>query len=206
MRKIPEKTIQRLIIYRKILNDLRYYGETSLFSSKLAQIAGYSPVQVRSDLMVIGYQGTPARGYDIDDLETSIGSFIDAPKGEGIAIVGIGSLGKSMFEYCYWKCPNLSSILLFDVDSVLIGSKVEGTEIHHINDIDKVQEMEKTRVAIITVPPENAQDVTDMLILAGIKGILNYTPVRLKVPDDVFVEEMDMIVPLEKVAFYARQS
>ncbi len=206
MLKIPEKTIQRLIIYRKILNDLRYFGETNLFSTKLAKIAGYSPVQVRSDLMVIGYQGSPARGYDIDNLETSIGSFIDAPKGEGIAIVGVGKLGKSMLEYCYWKCPNLSSIELFDVDSKLIGTEVEGIKIHHIDDIEMILSQGNIRVAIITVPPENAQDVAGRLILAGIKGILNYTPVRLKVPEDVFVEEMDMIVPLEKVSFYARQS
>lgn len=204
MEKVSRKTIERLVIYRKILNQLKYSEISNIYSPKLGDLAGSTSAQVRRDLMTIGYNGTPSKGYDVGDLENSIGEYLDNPKGQNLAIVGIGNLGTSLLDYCYWRYPNLSKIIAFDVDDSKVGTEINNCMVYHIDDMKKILRNENIEIAVIAVPEKEAQRTCDLLVKHGIKGILNYTPVRLIVPNNIFVEELDMMLALERVAYFAR--
>lgn len=203
--RISVKTLERLIIYRKILNNLIYDGVEYIFSKKLSLHAGCSPEQVRSDLMVIGYHGSPAHGYNVAELEKSIGFFLDDPNGQKLAIIGLGKLGTSLMDYCYWRYQNLFEIVAFDISPDITNRFINGVKCYHVKDLESVIVKEGIEVAVITVPQEEAQNIADSLIKAGIKSILNYTPVLLKIPKDIFVENSDMLLSLEKLSFLSRQ-
>jgi redox-sensing transcriptional repressor len=181
-----------------------YDGVTHIFSRKLASISGSTPEQVRNDLMVIGYNGTPSRGYNVSDLEKSLGEFIDNPEGEKVCIVGLGKLGGQLYDYCYWRYQNLSSIIAFDSEPEKARKYFKNATVYHIDDMIKIIRKENIKVAILAVPSELAQQVTSILIEAGITGILNYTPTFLKTDDKVTVENLDMIMSLEKLSFLSR--
>jgi redox-sensing transcriptional repressor len=204
MEKVSRKTVERLIIYRKILNQLKYSEISNIYSPKLGELAGSTSVQVRRDLMTIGYNGTPSKGYDVGDLENSISAYLDNPKGENIAIIGMGNLGSSLLENCYWNYPNLSKIIAFDVDKQKVGTEINNCKIYHVDDMKKIISEEKIEIAVIAVPDKEAQSIVNKLITYGIKGILNYTPVRLLVPDNIFVEELDMMIALVRVSYFVR--
>jgi redox-sensing transcriptional repressor len=202
--KISKTTLSRLIVYRKILNNLIYDGVTHIFSRKLATISGSTPEQVRNDLMVIGYNGTPSRGYNVSDLEKSLGEFIDNPEGEKVCIVGLGKLGTQLYEYCYWRYQNLASIIAFDSEPEKVKKYIKNVEVYHIDEMTKIIRKENIKVAILCVPSEIAQSVALELVEAGIKGILNYTPTFLKTDDKITVENLDMIMSLEKLSYISR--
>jgi redox-sensing transcriptional repressor len=204
MKKISEKIIRRLIIYRKLLIYLKYNGVSNIFSHKLAALVGSTPQQVRSDLMVIGYNGTPVRGYDIDELEKSISKFLDNPKGQRIAILGLGRLGLSIMQYCYWQSNNLALIIAFDNDPDKVNKTFQSCQCYHIDDLEKLVIANDIEVGILTLPTEYTQTAADRLVASGIKGILNYSPIRLQVPDNVTLEDMDMMLAIERVEYYAK--
>ena len=204
MKKTSDKVIRRLIIYRKLLNYLKYNGVTNIFSHKLAALVGSTPQQVRSDLMIIGYNGNPVRGYDVDELEKSISKFLDNPKGQRIAIFGLGSLGTSIMQFCYWQSHNLSQIIAFDNDPDKIGKTFHSCKCFDIANLEKVIKEFDIEIAILTLPAEIAQEITDRIVLAGIKGIMNYAPIRLHVPDNISLEDMDMMLALERVEYFTK--
>jgi len=204
MEIVPEKTIERLIVYRRILNKLIYEGEANIFSHKLAELANSTPAQVRRDFMVIGYSGSPAKGYQIADLELSISEFLDNPKGQNIAVIGIGKLGTAILKDVYWNYSNLSKLFAFDIDRKKIGKVIEGIEILSVDKLKETVEKENIKIAVLCVPEEVAQITSDYLISYGVRGIVNYTPVHLIVPDFVIVENIDTLLTLEKVSYFLR--
>ncbi|MFP4544936.1 MAG: redox-sensing transcriptional repressor Rex [Candidatus Kapaibacterium sp.] len=204
MKKISEKTINRLITYRQILNRLIYDGVESIFSHKLAELSGNTPAQVRRDLMVVGYNGTPVKGYRVDELEKSIGYFIDDPEGQKIAIIGLGNLGTSLLNYCYWRYPNISLLVAFDKDKDKIREDIYDCHIYHINLLEQVVKEEEITLAILSVPPAEAQSIADRLVNAGIKGIINYSSLHLNVPGHISYEEYDMLSSVQKIGYLTR--
>jgi len=199
------KSIGRLSLYRSILNRLLRDGVNSLFSHELASLAGATPSQVRRDLMVTGYTGSPVRGYDVRDLLASIGRFLDAPESEGVALVGVGNLGRAIMAFFTGRRPSLAIRAAFDRDPYKVNRVIHGIRCHPMEDLESVLVREHVRVAIITVPAIEAQDIADRLCRAGVKGILNFAPVRLRVLPSVFVEDVDVTMSLEKVAYFSRQ-
>jgi len=199
------KSIGRLSLYRSILNRLLRDGVHSLFSHELASLAGATPSQVRRDLMVTGYTGSPVRGYDVRDLLASIGRFLDAPESEGVALVGVGNLGRAIMAFFTGRRPSLAIRAAFDRDPYKVNRVIHGIRCHPMEDLESVLVREHVRVAIITVPAIEAQDIADRLCRTGVKGILNFAPVRLRVLPSVFVEDVDVTMSLEKVAYFSRQ-
>ncbi len=204
MEEISTKTIERLIIYRRILNRLIYDGEINIFSHKLAELANSSPAQVRRDLMVIGYSGSPAKGYDIANLELAISEFLDNPKGQNIAVIGIGKLGSAILKDIFWNYANLSKLFAFDIDKEKIGKTIEGIQILSTEQLKEMIKKENIKIAVLCVPAEEAQITTDYLINYGITGIVNYTATHLKVPENIFVDEIDTLLSLEKLSYFLR--
>jgi redox-sensing transcriptional repressor len=200
--KVPEKTVQRLVLYRKILQGLLKENQQTIFSHLLGKYVDSTPAQVRRDLMYIGYKGTPAHGYAIADLIRSISQFIDTKDRRKVCIVGLGNLGRAIIDYCYKRNPKLSISIAFEKSPSKIGKTVSECLCYDINELENVIKAEKIELAILAIPELEAQPVSERLVRAGIKGILNYSPVELRLPNNIYVENRDMLLALEKVAFF----
>lgn len=202
---ISDKTIGRLSLYRRLLNRLLTEGKRNVYSHELARMAGGTAAQVRRDLMSVGYSGSPTRGYDVRQLADSIGSFLDAPTPQGAALVGIGNLGRALMAYFAGRRPRLSIVAAFDSDPAKANRVIHGCRCYAVEDMARVVKELGIKVAVITVPAAQAQAVADTLVEAGVKGILNFAPVPLTAGPGVYVEDIDMTMSLEKVAYFARR-
>jgi redox-sensing transcriptional repressor len=205
MQTVSDKTIGRLSLYRRLLNGLVSDGIANVFSHQLAAMAGGTAAQVRRDMMAVGYSGSPKRGYDVRELIGSIATFLDAPQGQGVALVGIGNLGRAILTYFSGRRPNLSMVAAFDSDPYKVNRVIHGCRCYPMSELAAIVGRLEIRTAIIAVPATEAQSVAERLIRAGIRGILNFAPVRLHVLGGVYVEDIDMTTSLEKVAYFARQ-
>ncbi len=201
---LPGKTVERLSQYRRILYNSIDEGKSNIYSHELARMMNLTPVQVRRDLMLIGYSGSQSKGYVIKDLVALIGKIIDSEKGQNIILVGMGNLGRAITSYFLGKRDKLSIVAAFDNDLQKTDRIVAGIPCHHVSQIKKFIQKEKISIAILTVSPEATYDVAKMLIEAGIKGILNYTSVPLTVPDNIYLEEYDIVTSLEKLAYLVK--
>ena len=204
MAMISERTIERLSLYRRLVNTLAASGETHIYSHQLSAMAGNTAAQARRDLMAIGCSGSPARGYEICELVDAIGRFLDAPHGMGAAMVGVGHLGQALLAYFRGRRPRLTFVAAFDVNEAKIGREIHGCPCYGPGDMARVIGEQEIAVAVLAVPAEAAQRTCDELVRAGVRSILNFAPVRLRVPRGAHVEDMDMTTALEKAAYFAR--
>ncbi len=205
IKNIPHKTIERLSQYRRALLLVNAKGKTHIFSHEIAEIQHITAVQVRRDLMLIGYSGNLRKGYNIQDLVDLIGQIIDSPEGQKVAVFGLGNLGRALTYYLSGRRENLYVAAAFDVDEAKINKTYEGVPCYSLDRVKEIIAKEKITIGVITVPAEHARAVKNLAIEAGVKGILNYTPFPMEVPEGVFLEEYDMITSLEKVAFYVKE-
>lgn len=203
--KLPEKTIERLSQYRRTLLNCLNNGQTHIFSHEMAAILNITAVQVRRDIMFLGYTSIQRKGYDIQEMISVIGNLLDSREVMNVAVVGIGHLGTAITAYFKGKRAKLDIVASFDVDTAKIGKTIAGVKCFSITQINEVVKNMNISIGIITVPPEHAIEVVEKLVLAGIKGFLNFTTVPLNVPAHVYLEEFDMITSLEKVAYFAKK-
>jgi redox-sensing transcriptional repressor len=202
--KLPEKTVERLSEYRRSLLNCLAEGKTHIFSHELAQLHNITAVQVRRDIMFIGYSSMQRKGYDVNELIRVIGEIIDPEEGLNVAIIGIGNLGRAITHYFIGKRTKLNIVAAFDVDPNKINRVVSGVKCYPIQDLPEIVRELDIRVALLTVPSEAAVDTAGTLVTGGIKGILNFTTVPLNAPNQVYLEEYDMITSLEKIAYFVK--
>ncbi len=179
-------------------------GKNHIYSHEIAKIQHITAVQVRRDIMLIGYTGTLRKGYNIKELIDIISKIIDSKDVIKVCVVGVGNLGRAMVNYFSGKRTKLSIVACFDTDPNKINKKVTGVKCYSVDDMKKIIKQKNIKIGIMTVPADKASETADKLVSAGIKGILNYTPKPVYVPKDVFLEEYDMITSLEKVAFFVK--
>jgi redox-sensing transcriptional repressor len=205
MMKLPEKTVERLSIYRRTLLECLAAGKTNIFSHELANLHNITAVQVRRDIMFIGYSSSQRKGYDVRELIDVIGKIIDSEVRLNVAIIGIGNLGRAITTYFMGKRSKLNIVAAFDLDTNKIDRIVSGVKCYSMQNIDTVVKEKDISIAILTVPADSAVGTTERLVKSGIKGILNFTTVPLNVPSNVHLEEYDMITSLEKVAYFVKK-
>jgi redox-sensing transcriptional repressor len=202
--QLPDKTVERLSQYRRNLIQTLNTGKEFIFSHEIAGLLHITPVQVRRDIMLIGYNGTLRKGYDVKELIELIGKIIDTDAGQRVCILGLGNLGKAIINYFSGKRPKLKIAAAFDVNPDKIGQLYAGIQVFNITDLKtKVAELDIS-IGIITVPFEKAEETANLLVDAGLKGILNFTSKPLNLPEHVYLEEYDMITSLEKVAYHTK--
>lgn len=206
MKAASEKTIERLSLYRRLLREMFANGIESVYSHHLADRIGGTAAQVRRDLMDIGFSGSSKAGYDVEGLTARIGDYLDGPVGEPVALMGMGNLARALLPFFSAHHRKLKIVASFDKDPHKAGRVIKGCRCYPVADLRPVLEEQGIRVAILTVPADAAQRVAERLVEAGVKGILNYTTVPLRLPSHVVVEDIDMTVALEKVAFFTRRS
>ncbi|MCY2930959.1 MAG: redox-sensing transcriptional repressor Rex [Planctomycetota bacterium] len=201
----PDKAIERLSLYRRLLANLAAERVKFIYSHELAQKAGRTAAQVRRDMMILGFSGSPTKGYEVARLIEAIGGFLDAGGLQEIALVGVGNLGRAILSYFAGRRPNLSITAAFDSDPAKVDRVIHGCPCHRMEELASLVAVKSINTAIVAVPAGEAQAVADALVGAGVCGLLNFAPVRLRVPGAVFVENVDLTTSLEKVAFFARR-
>ena len=193
MNKISEKQLERYPIYLKYLLDERDSGSINISSPKIAKDLSLSEEQVRKDLQAVTKNsGKPKSGRDINELIHDIQVFLNYDKLTKACVVGVGHLGQALLNYSGFNNFGLDIVVGFDVDSELIGKKINGVEVCSIYQIASKIEEKQIEVAILSTPSEVAQEVANRLVNAGIKGIWNFVPVHIKVNNNVAIENINM--------------
>ncbi len=206
MKTLPGKTVERLSQYRRALASTLAANRNYVFSHELAAMLHITAVQVRRDLMLIGYGSVMRKGYDVRELISTIGSIIDAPSGLNVAIIGMGNLGRAITGYFRGKRTNMNVVAAFDVDPQKVDKVVAGVRCYNISQMRKLREELDIMVAVLAVPADQAISTASLLVSSGIKGIMNFTTVPLNVPDAIYLEEFDMITSIEKVAYFVKEN
>jgi redox-sensing transcriptional repressor len=199
--KIPNETIRRLPIYLRGLAFLAGQGQNSVSSGKLADFVNIPPFQIRKDFSYFGDFGTRGVGYDIANLSRQIKKILNLETVHKAALIGVGNLGSAVLAYPGFNIYGFHIEAAFDNDPGKIGKEVGGVVVENINRLNTLARRNVT-LAIIAVPGQAAQQVTDELVVAGIKGILNFSPRRITVPKKVKVITIDIATDLARLPYY----
>lgn len=202
---VSDKTIGRLSLYRRALYELSQKGVKNVFSHQLASSTGVTPAQLRRDLMAVSNIGSPQHGYDVQGLIESISNLLDASEPQFVGLVGAGNLGRAIIAYFAGRRPKLQIVAAFDKDPDKTNRLIHGCKCYPVEELVPVIMEKEITIGIITTPAEEAQTVAELLIRAGVRGIMNFAPAPLHVPQGVYVENMDMTTSLEKLAYFARK-
>ncbi len=205
--KIPDVVIRRLVTYLRILMERDAGPEDYISSAEIGDLAAVNSAQVRKDLALFGEFGKQGVGYPIFGLREEIIKILGADREMSIAVFGVGELGTALVRYLTSRreiSPNYRFVVkgLFDVDEGKVGTEVEGIPVRHLDDLGKVMEIEEIKIGVIAVPAHAAQDVVSQAISHGIKGFLNFAPVRIKTLPDVRIQNSDVTSDLQELGFY----
>jgi len=199
---IPRKTVYRLSVYMRCLEQFRENGIQTVSSHGLALAAGVKPTQLRKDLTSFGHFGTRGLGYDVETLREGIAEALGRKKLQPVVLVGVGHLGSALLAYKGFANEGFDIVAGFDAD---VKRKRRKTYTQPILPLDKLKSFvrsRKIRMAIITVPSSAAQDVADRLIAAGVTATLNFEPVVLRVPSNVVVNNVNLGIELENLSYF----
>jgi redox-sensing transcriptional repressor len=199
--KIPDETVRRLPIYLRGLMVSADQGHEHISSQLLADSVGVDAWQIRKDLSYFGDFGTPGVGYNIERLARGIKKTLRLDAIRRAALVGVGDLGSALLAYPGFRMYGLDIVAAFDSDSGKIGQVVNGVEIEDVARIDTLKQREIS-LAIVAVPRSAAQITVDSLVAAGVKGILNFAPCKLRAPRRVKVITLDIAMELARLPYY----
>ncbi|MEI6845783.1 MAG: redox-sensing transcriptional repressor Rex [Candidatus Firestonebacteria bacterium] len=193
--------ILRLCRYRRTLKDLKELGYVKIFSDNLGEATGVTAAQVRKDFSLFGISGNKKGGYLIDNLIEKINSILGKDEVQKVIMVGAGNLGSALARYRGFEKEDINIVAAFDADPAKQG-KVNNIQVYPIKDVFEYVRNNKVRVAILAVPATVAQEVSEILVSAGIRGILNFAPVTLRVPERMVINNVSLAIELENVIYY----
>lgn len=205
MEKISEFTVRRLSNYFRILLDLEKRGIPTVSSQRLAELGGITSAQVRKDLSYFGNFGTRGLGYSVAELKTAIMQILGLNHEWSMALFGAGSLGQALFFHQGFREDGFHFKHVFDVDEKRIGTKWLDVPITHQRQAEEILRREPVAIAVIATPPGAAQDIVDLLVRVGTRGILNFAPTQLSVPEGVSLRNVNLAVALESLSFFLSQ-
>ena len=200
--KIPEMTIRRLSVYTRCLLQLEEDGVKTISSQELAERFSLNSAQVRKDLAYFGEFGVRGIGYYVSGLKAELQRILGLDREWAVALVGFGNLGSALFHYKGFGRQGFRIALVIDDDPAKIGREIDAVPIVSSRDMAREIKARGIQIAIVAVPPEAAQTVTEQLAAAGIKAVLNFAPTRLRVTRDVRLKNVDLSIELETLSFY----
>ena len=203
---IPDKTIERLSLYRRLLTYESASGRENIYSHELAKFANLSAVQVRRDLMFLKHSGSPKSGYKVNEIIDQISDLLGKSKRQEVAIFGVGNLGKAILSYFGGKMQDLPIVAAFDKNEELKFKSNLICPVYHISRIKEVFEKNNIEIVILAVPENEAQTIVDMIVPMGVRAIVNFAHIPLKVSPNIFVENIDIMLTLEKAAYFSLQN
>jgi len=200
-RKISDSTIHRLSIYYRALLALDRENYETVSSKELAKREKLTPAQVRKDLSFFGSFGTRGLGYPVKQLMQQIAEILGINRAWNVALLGVGNVGSALVSYKEFAKQGFIIKLIFDNDQRKIGSNHKGIIVSDSKYMKQMLVDNEIAIAVITVPASVAQKVCDEVVEGGVKAILNFAPVNLRVPDDVFLRNENMAIELEHLSF-----
>lgn len=198
---IPNPAVRRLSLYLRQLESFDRQGRRTISSKQLGESLRLTDAQVRKDLAYFGQFGHPGIGYRVEDLILELRHILGTDKTWGVVLVGAGNIGRAMAGYRGFDKKGFKLVGVFDNDPTKVGRKLGGFTIQPLSEMVDAVTLHSVRLAILAVPAENAQDVVDQLVDAGVRGLLNFAPISLTVPANVALQTVDMAVQLEQLAF-----
>ena len=199
---IPEIIVGRLPVYLQALEHMHAQGRHTTSSQELGEMIGISAAQIRKDLSQFGEFGKQGKGYSVSYLVEQLQLILNVNKVWDMALVGAGNLGTAIAHYQDFHKHGFQVKMIFDNDPERVGTDLGGHLVYSIDEMAAMIRQHNIKIAMLTVPAPSAQEVTDLLVGAGIKAILNYAPITLNVPEDVHVQYIDPIIYLQRMAFY----
>ncbi len=200
-KKISESTIRRLSLYYRALSLLEKENYETISSRELAKREKLTPAQVRKDLSFFGSFGTRGLGYPVSELKDRIAKILGINRIWNVAMIGVGNIGSALVSYKEFQKQGFAIKLIFDNDQRKIGSNHKGLIVSDIKEMPHLLLEHNIEMVVLAVPAIVAQYIVDEVVQAGIKAILNFAPINLKVPDDVFVRNENMSMELEYLSF-----
>ena len=195
-------TIRRLSVYTRCLLQLEEDGIKTISSQELAERFNLNSAQVRKDLAYFGEFGVRGIGYYVSGLKAELQKILGLDREWAVALVGLGNLGAALFRYKGFGRQGFRIVAIFDDDPAKAGRELDRVPIFLSRDLAREVKARGIQIAIVAVPADSAQAVTDQLVAAGIKAVLNFAPARLKVPRDVRLKDVDLSIELETLSFY----
>ena len=199
--RISESTIRRLSLYFRALSFLEGDEHETVSSKELAKSEKLTPAQVRKDLSFFGSFGTRGLGYPVTELRYKIARILGIDRVWRVALIGVGNIGSALVSYKEFIKQGFHIVKLFDNDQRKIGSNHKGIIVSDIKDLVKELKDDSIEIVVIAVPATVAQYLVDDVVKAGVKAILNFAPLNLRVPDDVHVRNENMAMELEYLSF-----
>ena len=201
-RKIPRATAKRLPVYYRYLNVLLNANKHRVSSTELSEAVQVDSATIRRDFSYFGELGKRGYGYDVEKLLNFFKGILKQDKLTSVALVGVGSLGSALMNYNFHQSTNLRISAAFDPKESLANTVKSGIPVYPVEDMRKQIKEQQIDAVILTVPGSESQAVTDQLVEAGVHGILNFTPVRLSVPKDVQVQNIDLTNELQTLIYF----
>lgn len=202
-KQIPEITINRLSVYYRMLIYLAQRGTQIISSKSLANILGVKDTQVRKDLSYFGKFGVRGEGYQVVSLSREILHILGLEKGRRVCIIGMGNLGSALAAYKGFSDFGFDIRAVFDSNPGKVGKNIRGHYCYSAAEIKRVIKKERIELAVLTVPLDQAQSAANGVVEAGVKAILNFAPVRLNVPPQIRVDNVDLAMELKKLSYFA---
>lgn len=201
--KIPQATAKRLPLYYRFLKNLHASGKQRVSSAELSEAVKVDSATIRRDFSYFGALGKKGYGYNVNYLLSFFSKTLDQDELTKVALIGVGNLGTAFLHYNFSKNNNTKIELAFDIDLDKVGSEVGGVPVYHLDALEEKLPSEVT-VAILTVPAPAAQTISDRLVELGVKGILNFTPARINVPEHIRVHHIDLAVELQSLVYFLK--
>ncbi len=199
--RISDPTVRRLSGYYRILGELRAEGETTVSSYGLALRSGATPAQVRKDLSLFGHFGKRGTGYAVPQLEAEIRGILGLNRRWRVSLVGAGNLAHALFAYREFAQDGFEIVAVLDRDPAKIGQDWNGLPVRSVEELETVVREERIEIGIITTPAAAAMEIAERLIRAGVRGILNFAPRRLLVPEHVSLRNVNLAIELESLSY-----
>jgi redox-sensing transcriptional repressor len=201
-KKIPQATAKRLPLYYRYLNNLNRQGKKRVSSKELSEAIKVDSATIRRDFSYFGALGKKGYGYNVEYLLGFFRSTLDQHELTEVALIGVGNLGTAFLNYNFTKNNNIAIKMAFDSDESKIGTSISDVPVYGIDQLS--EKLGDIQVAILTVPVTEADAITEKLVEAGIIGILNFTPVRITVPNHVRVHHIDLTVELQALVYFLK--
>ena len=204
--KIPQATTKRLPLYFRFLQNFANEGKKRISSQELSEAMKIDSATIRRDFSYFGALGKKGYGYDVTDLLAFFRETLNQNEATNVALIGVGNLGNAFLKYNFQKNHNTKIVVAFDSKAPIDGIEISGIPVYHPDRLEEMYEKYGAELAILTVSSKSAQSMTDRLIAMNAKGILNFTPNRLTVPESMKLMNIDLSVELQALIYLIRNS
>lgn len=202
--KIPQATAKRLPLYYRFIKNLSLSGKQRVSSAELSEAVKVDSATIRRDFSYFGALGKKGYGYNVNYLLTFFSKALNQHEVMKVALIGVGNLGTAFLHYNFIKNNNTKIEMAFDIDPNKIGTEIGGVPVYNLDKLEEIMN-DEIQIVILTVPAQVAQSIADRLKGKNIRGILNFTPARISVPEHIRIHHIDLAVELQTLAYFLQQ-